>query len=370
MSTADDFPFSVAQQKALISADLNSTLLFQLLFGIYTGIFAATVHIYVRKENRTRTRDTIIIGSTTALYLLTAVTTGLNWLYTNVLLGTHGATRVEIFLESVIQGDIPVGEEIIEDVTIFFGSFFLADGLLVWRCFHACGQSFRKSAFPVALFTVETILALATAVYRSLLDAKPDFEMVQTDQIFDRLSAAAYVTVAATSLVSTIVICLQIWRHTMPRSRSRKNYRNIINILIQSSAIYTVTVLFSAVLNFTSDTGSGESSFASVLISNFVAPVTQIVSGLVPTLMIARLFVSSSQEDREVSSARLPSDLIDRAAHATCDNIINAPGADLEMQREGTIGAVGQNESEEIRMVGRAEYQLKNDVEDRPTSFV
>ncbi|KAF9554301.1 hypothetical protein CPC08DRAFT_766853 [Agrocybe pediades] len=46
MSTTDDFPFSVAQQKALISADLNSTLLFQFLFGIYTGLFPATLYIY------------------------------------------------------------------------------------------------------------------------------------------------------------------------------------------------------------------------------------------------------------------------------------------------------------------------------------
>ncbi|KAF9536098.1 hypothetical protein CPC08DRAFT_771736 [Agrocybe pediades] len=46
MSTTDEFPYSVAQQKALISADLNSTLLGQFLFGIYTGIFLATMYIY------------------------------------------------------------------------------------------------------------------------------------------------------------------------------------------------------------------------------------------------------------------------------------------------------------------------------------
>ncbi|KAF9555549.1 hypothetical protein CPC08DRAFT_780419 [Agrocybe pediades] len=258
MSTADDFPFSVAQQKAWISADLNSTLLLQFLFGIYTGLFPATMYIYIHKENRMRARDMVIIGSTTVLYLATALSTVINWLYTNILFGTHGGTRVEIFMESLIQ-DLPLGQKIIDNL-IFFGGFLFADGLLVWRCFYACGRSFRRSLIPIALLTVE----IDMAVYYAQLSVK---EALQN------------------------------------------HYQG----LFESSALYTITVLLQAIVDLNM-TGDIESSYKAFLVSNFVDAASQILSGLVPTLMIARLFASSHKEDTEGSSACLPSDLIDGRA--------------------------------------------------------
>ncbi|KAF9551739.1 hypothetical protein CPC08DRAFT_823133 [Agrocybe pediades] len=355
--------FSVAQQKVLISADLNSTLLLQFLFGIYTGVFPAAIYIYVHKENRTRASDRVIIGSTIALYLVTALTISMNWIYTNVLFGTRGGTRVETFKESA-KMIIPLGEEIIADL-ILFVVYLLADGLLVWRCFHSCRRSFRRSFLPLALFIAEIVLALAATISRCMLDAVPDVATVQANRIVNRLNAGALVTVAATSLASTGMICLQIWEHTTPSSRSRKPYRTIINALIESSAIYTVFVLFEAVLQFI-NTGnlSVESSFKVLIISNFVSAVSQIISGLAPALMIARLFLSSGQEDAEDLSAHLPSDFVSRATHATTTNIMT-DGAELEMQQRVSV-RVGEQESEEIGVVRRAEYQPEAyEVEDR-----
>ncbi|KAF9554381.1 hypothetical protein CPC08DRAFT_766781 [Agrocybe pediades] len=382
MSSTNDFALSlsVTQQKALISSDLNSILLLHFLFGIYTGVFPAAIYIYgvssisqklscpikeftiykVHKKNRTQASDRIVMGSITASYFTTALTIVMNWLYTNILLGKHGATRAEIVLETLTQ-DVPLGESIIEDLTLFV-VYLLADGLLVWRCFHSCGRSFRRSLPRIALLIVETVLALTTIAYSLLIDAKPGFKTTQADVIFNRLSAAAFVAAATTSFVSTGVICRQIWRHTTPISRSRKRYRTIINALIESSAIYPVAVLFEAALQF-AYTGSVESSLEVLIITNFVSAVTQIISGLAPALMIARLFLSSGQEDTEVFSAHIPSDLITHASHATGANMTNV-GADLEMQQRVFI-EVGEEEREEIQVVSRNAYQLGDDGENR-----
>ncbi|KAF9541631.1 hypothetical protein CPC08DRAFT_717107, partial [Agrocybe pediades] len=274
MSAPDDVPYSVAQQKTLLSSDLNSTLIYQFLFGIYTGVFPAALYIYVHNENRTRTKDVIIIGCITALYSLTVLNTTMNWLYTNILFVTNGATRVDMFLESALQ-DVPLGEQIIEDLTIF-AVYLFADGLLVWRCFHSCGRSFRRSLFPIALLIVETVLALIATTYSCLLN-KPNFETVQTDAISTCLNAATFVVVAVTSGVSTSLICLQIWRHTSRSSRSWKYYRTIINVLIESSAMYTLTVLLSAIADFIL-TGNMQSTLAALILSNYVDAATQIIS--------------------------------------------------------------------------------------------
>ncbi|KAF9554117.1 hypothetical protein CPC08DRAFT_766992 [Agrocybe pediades] len=359
MSTTDEFPFSVALQKAMTSADLNSNLLFQFLFGISTGIFLATMYIYSHKENRTRARDMIIIGNTGILYFLTALTTVMNWIYSNILYCTKGATRVEMYIESVTE-DMPVGEEVIDDVTAWL-VFLFADGLLVWRCFHACGRSSRRTLLPIMLLTVETVLVLTTLVYSSLTDAKSEIT-IHSAAVLNGLAATANIAVVLTSLFSTGIICLQIWRHTSPRSRSRKHYKAIINALIQSSAIYTVTVLFQAILDFmNAGNAQGSLSITTIfVISEFADTASQIASGLAPTLMIARLVLSSSEEDTEVSSAHLPSELISRAPHGTGTANMTNVGADLEMQQRSSFG-VGEPESEEIQVVSTNEYHQPED---------
>ncbi|KAF9553191.1 hypothetical protein CPC08DRAFT_767717 [Agrocybe pediades] len=359
MSTPDDFPVSVAQQKAYLSAELNSTLMLNFLFGIYAGLFSATIYIYIHKENRTRARDMIIIGSTATLYIATVLNVLCYWISANMIYCKSGATTFEMFIGSGTD-QMPPGVQVISDVTAYI-VFLLADGLLVWRCFHSCGGSFRKSFLPMALLIVETVLTIFALVYACLIDVKPNFGTNQTARIYNYLSAAAYVSVAATSLVSTGIICLQIRRHTALSSRSRKHYQAIINALIESSAAYTFSILFPAVLDFVM---TGNPSFELLDISRFATSATQVLSGLAPTLMIARLLVSSGQEESEVISARLPSDLIGRASHATGTNVANI-GADLDIEQRGSIG-VEEEENEDILVVTRAEYELKHKDEGNP----
>ncbi|KAF9554368.1 hypothetical protein CPC08DRAFT_753698 [Agrocybe pediades] len=348
MSTPDDFPYSVSQQKAFINAAVNSTLLLQLLFGVYTGLFPVTIYIYIQKENRSRARDMIIIGNTVLLYGTTALNVLSNWVYINAVYCTQGETRVDIFTAN-LGGVMLVGDQVILDITTFV-VFLFADSLLVWRCFHSYGRSLWKSFLPIVLLIVETVLVISISVYSCLMDVAPNFATSQTGYIADRLSAAAYLSAAVTSLVSTGMICAQIWRHTALNPRSRKNYRTIISALVESSAFYTVIVLLSALLNFIGPLDE-EISFTVLLLTTYIGATTHIISGLAPALMIARLHVSSSQEDSKFSSAHLPFDLIGCATPATGTNITNVE-AGLKMQpTEFTLS--GKEEGKEIQVVPR-----------------
>ncbi|KAF4612530.1 hypothetical protein D9613_012752 [Agrocybe pediades] len=322
----------------------------------------------VHKQNRTRSRDMIIIGSITALYFITALNTLLNWLGISTLCTTDSGTRVEMFIESV-SPNMPKGVAILGDITIYIG-FALADGLLVSA--EGLEMLSRMWAVLSKIFTANCTAHSgdSSMAYHFLLDAKPGFKTVQTNEIFNHLSAATFVAVAATSVLSTGAICLQIWRQTTLSSRSRKHYRIIINALIESSALYTVTVLLLAILDFNLTGNIGKSSYKVFLVINFIDAATQIISGLAPTLMIVRLVVSSSQEDTEVSSARLPSELISHASHANGANIMNV-GSDLEMQQSRFMG-LGEQESEEIQVVPRTEYhgQPEDELEDRVKTVV
>ncbi|KAF4618059.1 hypothetical protein D9613_012674 [Agrocybe pediades] len=266
---------------------------------IYTGIFPTALYLYCQKENRTRSRNRVVIGTISSLYFVTALYALVNWIYTDSLLCAEGGTRAEIFLENVTQA-LPKGVSLLADITEFAG-FVLADGLLVWRCFNACRGSRPRSILAVGLFIVETGLVVSGTIYQCLLDANPGFETNKRDRIFTRLIATMLVSVAATSLVATSMICWEIYVHSAPGSRSRKRYQSIINALIESSAIYTIAVLFMAALVFVGK-GNQHTALKGRLMMEYVGAVVQIVAGLAPTLMVARLSSSSPCEEFEHNS--------------------------------------------------------------------
>ncbi|KAF4618063.1 hypothetical protein D9613_012670 [Agrocybe pediades] len=286
MSSADGSPLSIAQQTAFITADINSILILQLLFGIYTGLFPATIYAYIHKENRARARDMIVIGSTVMLYGITALNVLCNWIYKSTVYCTLGVTRLDIYIGST-GGDMIVAEQIIL-VTTTYVVFLLADSLL---------RTPRSETGPAS--------------------------SSQTVRVRTEVQNATAATL-------------------------------VINALVESSALYTVAVLLSAFLNSVVPMDD-DISFTPFITSTYVDVTTQIISGLAPTLMIARLFVSSSREDTEFSSAHLPSELIDRATYPNGTNITNVEAA-LEIQHGVSIG-LGEDESDEIKMVARAEHQ-------------
>ncbi|KAF9536745.1 hypothetical protein CPC08DRAFT_771459 [Agrocybe pediades] len=227
---------------------------------------------------------------------------------------------------------------------------------LVWRCFHACGGSFYKSLLPIGLLIVETGLALVAMVYGCLTFAKPAFNTAQNGVIYNRLAAATFVAVAATSLVSTVVICLQIWRRTTPSSRSRKRYQTVISALIESSATYSGAALVLAISTFALNTGG---YFTALLIENFVDAATLNISGLAPTLMITRLVMSSGREDAEVSSEHLSSALISYPLHSNGTTM----SSDVEVHKTRSRGV--EQEGEVIQIVPTNGHEVDDDRQGR-----
>ncbi|KAF9569065.1 hypothetical protein CPC08DRAFT_813227 [Agrocybe pediades] len=244
--SAVDFKVSITVQKALISADLNSSLMMQLIFGIYTAVLGPAIYVHIRKENRASPQSIIIAGIMIVLYCMTAFVVAVSWYYTSIQFCKQ-ATRAAIF--SSADSGIPVPVLILIDLSQNIG-FLMADGLLVWRCYHACGGSFRSNILSMGLFIVEITLVVASAIFDCLLYLRPELETHQLILVSDYLDGASFISVAATSLVATFMICYQIYSRTTPGSGARRLYRHIVDALVQSSCVYTVTVILLAIVDF------------------------------------------------------------------------------------------------------------------------
>ncbi|KAF9547040.1 hypothetical protein CPC08DRAFT_769529 [Agrocybe pediades] len=296
-SPPGDFPFSLAEQRAIISANLNSTLLLQFLMGAYIGVFGATVSIYVSK---TTAYNKLVVGAMIALFITTSIV---------------GDSRVSLFLGSVF-GSLAVPPTVIDQIAQLVGLLF-ADGLLVWRCFHACGRSLR-SLLPIGLFVVEIVdvqgLVMADCIFDAFLNADPKFGTAKHVRISNRLAGAMYISAAVTSLMATFMICHQIYTHTSHYTRSRKRFRHVIDILVQSSGIYTAVVIMQAVLDYLNSGSLGPSMIPAIVAENYIDALATTIDGLVPTLMVARLAIASTSTDgTEVFSTGVPSDLEDQS---------------------------------------------------------
>ncbi|KAF9560016.1 hypothetical protein CPC08DRAFT_762941 [Agrocybe pediades] len=337
MSTTDLYQYTIPQQTLRISSDLNSTLIIQFLFGVYTGVFFVSLFIYLQRGNRTASKDRVVIGSMTALYVLSAINVPINWYYTNLLICTRGTTRFNMFEESM-TGTLPTAIRILSE-TSRFGGFILADGLLVWRCYHACGRSLRGLVLPVA-YRPSEVLVICNTVFACLTDLEARFDTAQWHPIEARLTAAMYTAVALTSLVSTFIICREIYvrakRLSLPGSRTR--YWRVIDVLIQSSGAYTALVLPEAIMNFVDTGGDSSTVFTESVIFLYLDAILPFVSGLAPTLMVARLFLGFNENHSdEISYAELPSHFIPGSPLSTITDG-DCCKVDIEKQSSGTGG--------------------------------
>ncbi|KAF4618197.1 hypothetical protein D9613_011532 [Agrocybe pediades] len=200
----------------------------------------------------------------------------------------------------------------------------------VWRCFRACGQSFRTFFLPLLLFIVEIALVISSLVYTCLVEVKPGFLDSHTAGIDDHLEAAMYISVGATSLIATFIICYQIYMRTAPYPHTRKRYRNIIDSLVQSSGTYSAIVVVLGIMQAT-ESGESQTSFKIQLALSYLETFSYMAAGLAPTLMVARLSMAPTHEGLETLSDSLPSDLVSDTSQSTSTNVQDHQG-DVEMQ--------------------------------------
>jgi hypothetical protein len=118
----------------------------------------------------------------------------------------------------------------------YFISQWLQDGLLLYRFFIIFGSSYLYVAVPVLMFVVTIVLDIL------LLDqiAQPFANIWQSGSI--DIALPAYIISVALNVIITISICLRLLsqRRAMKGSAVGSMYTSLIEMLVESAALYTV----------------------------------------------------------------------------------------------------------------------------------
>ncbi|KAF9551427.1 hypothetical protein CPC08DRAFT_715065 [Agrocybe pediades] len=305
-------------------------MMYILLMGFYVAVYFGTVYVYF--EYRQASKNKGVLWTISFLFVSCLGQLGSNWYYTRFVFVDQGDTRASIFVNSY-RSPSPL---VMISATLAYVSSILADGLLLWRCFHITNRSLRWIVLPAFLFVCEIALDLTSFVFNTGLLFQRSFATDENRRKFNVLDACFNCVAAATSLVATSIIAYRIIsttrsiqipngnvHHTKKWSYGGR-YKHVVDIVLQSAMIYSATLVAMAIIEFVPVSADNFVQMNSVVI--YFEGLSSIVTGLAPTIMVARVALSTGKTADETSSSgphisRISALQFDRRHDTTTDHV-------------------------------------------------
>ncbi|KAK0185133.1 hypothetical protein F5146DRAFT_1005753 [Armillaria mellea] len=247
-----------------LDASLNSQILYALLHGIYTGIFAATLwNMFIRKFWPIRRRVLVIF--ITLLYALITVNFAVLWKYTR----SAFIDNRQSFWSALLK-DISLNQAVILEAGIAASlSTILADLYIIWCCWMVWERRWLIVLLP--------ILSLISATVSKIIEVYIEYS-TSLDRI---IHTTLYISsVLATTTWCTLFIIIRILIVTGLRHGAGgrlKVFHRFIQVLVESSAPYSITLIL--YLAFFVRSGFGHFYFD---------VIASIAKGVAPTLLVGR----------------------------------------------------------------------------------
>ncbi|PBK59341.1 hypothetical protein ARMSODRAFT_1090854 [Armillaria solidipes] len=298
--------------KALIfhklDTELNSVILYSLLHGIYTGIVAVSLWnmIFMDKSRSTGRAMVVII---ILLYVTATIAFAFTWSYIRSMFVDHGQSFwTKYMLYQNPGAGITVGA-----VTAGAICTVLADSTMVWRCWIVWGRRWLTVLLP-GLFLVSHMVFKIMAMSRHYAPSK--------GYILDCVFCSSFVL--ASTLWCTLLIIYRIV--TVTRSVGRLNaYRHVIEVLVESSALYSISLILFVAFYVRND-----------VISYCFDVLSVTTRGIAPTLLVGRVAAGHTHPDEywqegTGSSLRFATD---SGSQNSQEDTMTTRSDDLEAQRE------------------------------------
>ncbi|KAK0474964.1 hypothetical protein IW261DRAFT_1568453 [Armillaria novae-zelandiae] len=243
MATQTDIPDLSDDEKAIIFAVLETHLirvvLFALLQGIYTGICVVTLwNIFANKSGGSRRAMIAVI---LVLYIMTAISFAFDWSLVHYSFIGHGDNfwTVTLAFTGLDSTDASVISAIVLGIAGCISSI-VADSTMVWRCWIVWGRRWIFALLPLIFMisgTAFKILQILVNIQATLVIS------------FETCTELYTSFILATTLLCTLLIIYRIlsieW--AKPRTNARRFslgvYRNLIEVIVESAVIYSVTLI-------------------------------------------------------------------------------------------------------------------------------
>ncbi|EJD40315.1 hypothetical protein AURDEDRAFT_187080 [Auricularia subglabra TFB-10046 SS5] len=233
----------LAHELPLDEVNLISSWVESMLFGMHCVLFGFCIHTLWRRRKLQASRNLIMV--TTAMIALA---------FTHVALSLRGL--LEGFIWHFAGKDAPVALYYANFAaplyctkdTIYVANSFLADGLMLWRVWVVWSYDWKAVAVPALLYAGSMVTGIRAMVVL--------WEIQQNSTIFVitlvEWISAFWALSLAVNILCTSMICFRIAR----KSVSTRAYRDVIAVIVESGALYTISVaLHMTMYDIKSNTG-------------------------------------------------------------------------------------------------------------------
>ncbi|SJL12938.1 uncharacterized protein ARMOST_16372 [Armillaria ostoyae] len=323
----DDYKAAIFQ---LLDAELNSEILYALLYGIYTGILAVTLwNISINKCWPIRRALVVII---ILLHALITITFAGNWSWIHLSFIKDGQNLWTVYWN--LEHSTPAAYWVMAITASI--STILADLYMIWCCWMVWGQRWLVVLFPI-FSLVSAIVSKAMEEYYGYISA-PTRPSTSTG-----VSLMLYISFnLATTLYCTLLIIYRILAVAGVRRGAVGRlgvYRRFIEVLVESSALYSISVILDLAFTIRDNVGM-----------YYLAVIAGIAKGVAPTLLVGRAAAGHTRPRDDSDGSTVSSLHFHRSsAHSTTSSepeestVQSAVLAmDIEAQPERQVASVEQ----------------------------
>ncbi|KAK0484630.1 hypothetical protein IW261DRAFT_1560276 [Armillaria novae-zelandiae] len=257
-----------------LDAVFNSTIFQGQLFGLYTGIVAFTIwNIYA---NKCIPVGRAMIAVLLILHVLAAVDFALQWSYIHIIYIKHGQSSGNEYLVYSSPDNVEIGIAITSIISTIF-----VDSAMIWRCWMVWGRRWPIVVLP--------ILSLICGSVSRIIMTIEQCTNPEPNTLINLLLILYQIFILATILWCTLLIIfriLSIGRANAGSGGPTTVYRRVIEILVESSALYAIFVLLNIVLVACKNAAN-----------NYMETVASIARGVAPTLLIGRVAAGQARPD-------------------------------------------------------------------------
>ncbi|KAK0194504.1 hypothetical protein F5146DRAFT_1036160 [Armillaria mellea] len=321
--TTDD----IAAIFTYLDADLNSAIFQSQLHGIYTGIVALTLwNIYANKCQPIRRGMIVVI---VILHVIATIGFALYWSYIRSVYVKNGQTFVDKYLAYFYSNGLETAIAITGIV-----STIGVDSVMIWRCWMVWGKRWPIVVLPI-LFLVSGVVSDAMSIYKqSTVSA--------VGVIINMLMIIYLAFILATTLWCTLAIIFRILKVGRAGTRlgsAFRVYRHVIEILVESSALYAISLF----LEMAMVACQGTTYY-------YMDAMAAFARGVAPTLLIGRVAAGHARPDDSwegsaMSSLQFGRDSEQIGSQDDATQIVTVD-IDLEVPSEGEDNLEGVSEQE------------------------
>ncbi|KAF9024906.1 hypothetical protein BDZ89DRAFT_1135731 [Hymenopellis radicata] len=328
-TTFEDYGLSVADVQSLMSAALNSAILFVFCHGTHTCIFLVALYYIVQSAHSDRKRTTFA-AIIAFLWCANTIFMGLTWNVVNETFIVHG-TSLEA--EFSVGGTSVLVQLLIRQVLRFL-SVFLADLILIWRCWVLYGGDLKIVAVPSLCLITETIAAGFLVFYT----------LTSSNETGASQAVWTLVYYLMTMVTNSLCTFLLLFRNMSVRGIGAifKTSRGVIEVFVESAAMYAA-IYIALLVVYTYEFYSPRV----LVMTAYTYPqmISYSVTGIAPTLIIARVMAGQSRPNNAPTPPTLPN--MRSTMHSPAESLQFA-GASSHGTRTGRTNTVDLERRQEI----------------------